>query len=123
MIRRSVWEQVPFDETLEASEDKLWASQVLARGFKIRACAEALWLTNDQAAKEDQRKRRNLEQLGFYRFTGRRPLTWPVFLVRILRSLLEAPVIAARHAAEQIAWNAQLVSIPWQARRGNKNER
>ena len=123
MIRRSVWEQVPFDETLEASEDKLWASQVLARGFKLRACAEALWLMKIPTAKADQRKRRNREQLGFYRFTGRRPMTWPSFLIQILRSLAVAPFIAAQYAVEQIAWNARLVSIPWQARRGNKNAR
>jgi rhamnosyltransferase len=34
-IRRDVWEQFPFDETLIMSEDQLWAKQVLLAGHRI----------------------------------------------------------------------------------------
>jgi hypothetical protein len=34
-IRRAVWEQEPFDETLLACEDKEWAVRVHARGLAI----------------------------------------------------------------------------------------
>ena len=120
VIRRSVWEQVPFDENLEASEDKFWASQVLARGFKIRSCAEALWLANGHAAKREQWETRHREQLGFYQFTGRRPLSWSAFLWQATRSLVEAPLSAIRDAANEIAWNTRLLTIPRHARRAAK---
>ena len=35
MVRRSVWETVPFDETSRGIEDRIWAQQVLARGYTI----------------------------------------------------------------------------------------
>ena len=34
-IRRDVWEQIPFDESLIMSEDQLWAKQVLLAGHRI----------------------------------------------------------------------------------------
>ena len=34
-MRRDVWEQIPFDESLIMSEDQLWAKQVLLAGQKI----------------------------------------------------------------------------------------
>jgi glycosyltransferase involved in cell wall biosynthesis len=35
MIRRDVWEKVPFDETLTNIEDRAWAKEVLTRGYKV----------------------------------------------------------------------------------------
>jgi glycosyltransferase involved in cell wall biosynthesis len=35
MIRRSVWERVPFDESVDGVEDRVWAREVLALGYKI----------------------------------------------------------------------------------------
>ena len=35
MIRRSVWERQPFDETVNGVEDRVWAKQVLADGYTI----------------------------------------------------------------------------------------
>lgn len=35
MIRRSVWEAIPFDETANGVEDRIWAQKVLARNYKI----------------------------------------------------------------------------------------
>ena len=35
MIRRAVWETVPFDEKSNGVEDRLWAREVQARGFDI----------------------------------------------------------------------------------------
>ena len=34
-IPRSVWEEVPFDETVTNIEDRVWAKEVLGRGYKI----------------------------------------------------------------------------------------
>ena len=35
MIRRSIWEQYPFDEEISGLEDRQWAKQVIADGFSI----------------------------------------------------------------------------------------
>jgi glycosyltransferase involved in cell wall biosynthesis len=40
VIRRAVWQQIPFDEHHESIEDKLWAREVLRRGYKIRSGVE-----------------------------------------------------------------------------------
>lgn len=35
VLRRSVWEAIPFDENVVAAEDKIWAEEVLSRGYAI----------------------------------------------------------------------------------------
>ncbi len=35
MIRRDIWEKVPFDEKTTNIEDRLWAKEVLERGYRI----------------------------------------------------------------------------------------
>lgn len=35
MIRRSVWEEVPFDANVTNIEDRIWAKQVINKGYKI----------------------------------------------------------------------------------------
>ena len=35
MIRRAVWERIPFDETLSGVEDRAWAREVLAAGHAL----------------------------------------------------------------------------------------
>ena len=35
LIRMDLWRQIPFDETLTNIEDRAWAQQVLARGYKL----------------------------------------------------------------------------------------
>ena len=36
MIRRSTWEQVPFDERLTFAEDAVWSHRVIQRGWSVR---------------------------------------------------------------------------------------
>lgn len=40
-IRRTLWEQLPYDEELTGLEDLDWARRVLARGYKLAYAAEA----------------------------------------------------------------------------------
>src|SRR3989338_8187347 len=35
MIRKKMWLQVPFDETVSNIEDRVWANEILKKGFKI----------------------------------------------------------------------------------------
>ena len=120
VIRRKVWEEVKYDETIEANEDKLWASHVLARGYKIRCCAEAIWLHTRKYGKKEERIKTNREHLALYRITGRAPLSFGRYLRLTLRTFAGAPRVALRHVIDNVAWNTYLVSIPWQARRTPK---
>lgn len=40
-IRRSVWIEVPFDESLSGLEDIAWGKAIMAKGYRIAYCAEA----------------------------------------------------------------------------------
>ena len=42
MVRRSVWEALPFDEALTFAEDYVWSRAAQARGFHIRYVPEAV---------------------------------------------------------------------------------
>jgi rhamnosyltransferase len=116
VIRRSVWEQIPYDEHLEAVEDKLWASKVLTKGFKIRSCAEAVFVYNSRRGKIDSWKKINLQYRALYRTRGYVPLSWLHFLARVVRAALLAPLVAIRYFVETVVSNAYLVTIPWQAK-------
>jgi len=35
MVRRSIWEEVPFDEEINGVEDREWARQVISRGYQV----------------------------------------------------------------------------------------
>jgi len=117
VIRRQVWEEVRYDETLEANEDKFWASNVLARGYKIRCCAEALWLKTRQYGRKELWTRTSREHLALYRITGRAPLSVGSYLWLTLRAFGSAPLVAFRHVRDTVGWYTYLVRIPWQARR------
>jgi rhamnosyltransferase len=118
VIRRSVWEQIKYDEQLESNEDKLWASQALAQGYKLRCCAEALWLYTRQYGRRARWRRDNRQHLALYRITGHAPLGWLAYLKLVAKTLLAAPFVALRYVVDNIAWHTCLVTIPWQARRG-----
>jgi rhamnosyltransferase len=115
-IRRSTWEQIPYDENLESLHDKLWASQVLSKGFKIRSRSEAIFLhvrTKQylEAWRGDNRAFRDL-----YRAKGYTPLSWSKFLVRMVRFALLTPPVAMRYFVQNVLYDAGLVTIPWQAK-------
>ncbi len=120
VLRRSVWEEVKYDEKLEANEDKFWASQVLARGHKIRSCSEAMWMYTRQYQPRDRWRKDNREHLALYRITGRAPLSWSAYFSKCAKAVLSAPVMAIRYASGIIIWNTYLVTIPWQSRRAHK---
>ncbi|HMV46440.1 MAG TPA: glycosyltransferase family 2 protein [Blastocatellia bacterium] len=117
IIRRAVWEDVKYDERLESNEDKLWASHVLAKGWKIRSCAEALWMYTREYGRKERLMRETRQHLALYRITRRAPLSVGKYLWLLVRTLLAAPLVAVRYVFENVAWNTSLVSIPWRARR------
>jgi hypothetical protein len=109
-----VWQLVKFDELLEANEDKKWASEVLARGFKIRRCAEAFYTYTRSREKSALRSRNYREFRALYRISGYVPLTWKQFFLGVTKALLLAPLVGAKYAIDTISWKAHLVLIPMQ---------
>lgn len=41
-VRRAVWQQMPYDETLTGLEDLAWAKQAMARGWRVAYAPEAV---------------------------------------------------------------------------------
>ncbi len=119
-IRRSVWEQIKYDESIEANEDKLWARQVLASGYKIRCCAAAVYMYTRQYGKLDSWRRLNRQHVALYRITGHAPMKWRTFGLLVARSLAFAPLAAARYVLDNVVSSACLVTVPLQAKRRPK---
>ena len=116
VLRRAVWQQIPFDENYEGIEDKLWAREVLRRGHKIRSCAEAVFIYNLHRGTRATWARTNRELRTWYRTLGYVPLRWPQFFARVMRATLLVPLVGMRYFVKEVVSNIYLVSIPWQAK-------
>ena len=117
VIRRSVWEQSPYDEHLDGCEDKVWASHILSKGFKIRCCAEALYIYNRSRKNVDAWKYEARTFRALYRVKGYVPLSWPRFLLRCVKFFFLAPFAGVRYFLVNVASDIFLVTVPWQAKR------
>lgn len=71
-IRRRVWEEVKFDEGIEAAEDKLWTREVLRRGYEVHRIP-ALYGYIKQSSSGTAVVRNYREALGAYRAFGVAP--------------------------------------------------
>lgn len=115
-IRRSLWEEVPFDETLEAVEDKLWAREVMKRGYVV-VSSEAMYLHMRRRGMVEAIQIMTRERRAIFRSTGE---TWPLprpTLPKLLKALLiSAPRAALRLAAREVLLYGYIRSIPLQAR-------
>jgi glycosyltransferase involved in cell wall biosynthesis len=106
-IRRSVWEQIPFDEKALAAEEKLWCVHALEKGFQIYSAAPAFY---DYIKKYPLkiRLRRQQEQILAACYTiggGREPVLSVLGkgCVETLRAaFISAPVAAFRALARPL---------------------
>ena len=48
LYRRSVWEEIPFDETVRTAEDKIWMSEVFNKGYRICLASGARTMNRSQ---------------------------------------------------------------------------
>lgn len=112
ILRRSVWEEIRFDETLEAVEDKEWASRVLKRGYKIVNSAECLYYYLKPLGETALLKKQQREFLALYRINGYVPLSQKWFIIRSLQAFFEAPGVAVKHIQQKLLKNYYLVTIP-----------
>jgi glycosyltransferase involved in cell wall biosynthesis len=116
VIRRAVWQQIPFDEHHEGIEDKLWAREVLRKGHKIKSCAEAVFIYNRHIGTRVVWKRANRDLRTLYRTLGYVPLRWPKFFAKMVRAALLTPFVGLIYFVKEVVSNTYLVSIPWQAK-------
>jgi rhamnosyltransferase len=116
VIRRSIWEKIPYDEHVESVEDKLWASKVLSEGFKIRCRSGAIFIHIRNRGRLELWRRRARGWKTFYRTRGYIPLSWSKFFFRMARFAFLAPLVAIKYFVENVMSDAFLVTIPWQAR-------
>jgi len=57
-LRRCLWEQFPFDESLPATEDKAWGQEAMARGYSlVHDPAAAVWHERHPALNSFRRNR------------------------------------------------------------------
>ncbi len=121
VVRREAWQEVPFDEEMEFSADKKWASETLAKDWKMIACADAMWISIARRSLRELDEIRLAQQLGYYKLTGHRPMSWTRFFTQSLKVLLISPIIGARYLHEQLALHVQLLTIPIQFRFNRKS--
>jgi hypothetical protein len=116
VIRRSVWERFPYDEKLEGLEDKLWASAILSKGFKIRCSGEAVFAYNPTRSPSDVWKRENRMFIDLYRSRGYVALSWPQFFMEVVKAAALAPLVGVRYFIKTFMSGIYLAIIPWQAK-------
>lgn len=120
VIRRSVWERIPYDENLVAIEDKFWALAALKSGYRL-AKSDAPYLYLRETTLLAEVRKMNRERLAYFRITGRKFESPPARLGRLLENLLyRIPKRALRTAFYETALYACLKSIPLQALRKAK---
>jgi rhamnosyltransferase len=121
VIRRSVWDEERYDETLESNEDKVWASRALGRGWHISSCAPAMFRALRERSGRAGRYRYDLDQLELYRFAGIKPLPWPQFPQRVAVHVAANLRAGVRHAYAAVAGDCRAVTVPLRARRARRS--
>lgn len=71
-FRRSVWAGLPFDDTVDSDEDKVWAIAAAAAGHRV-APASAVYAYARPLRLVDSLQRESRSAMGVYRATGHRP--------------------------------------------------
>lgn len=123
VVRKSVWNDIRFDELLECSEDKHWASEVLKQGYKIHHCADAMWMRLRRPRGFARWNRLSREGSSAYRITGNRPMTWGKWCVEVAVAIIAAPVRAIRYTINDVVSNTILALSPWMSKgRGSASQ-
>jgi glycosyltransferase involved in cell wall biosynthesis len=121
VIRRSVWERFPYDETLGGVEDKFWAFQVLKSGYRI-CNSTALFLCLKDLSFGDQLRKLSRDRAVFFTETGRLYQQPPVSFHRlIVNTFYTIPRRALRSTLYEAALYARLKMIPYQTKRNTKS--
>jgi glycosyltransferase involved in cell wall biosynthesis len=106
VFRKAVWRQIPFDEQIEATEDRLWCYHVLNAGHCI-AIAPAWYQYFPTWKFWPSLRKRLREQSALYRMTRRKPaygrLARQVLLGAPREALNSAATVVGRSIVDAIA--------------------
>jgi glycosyltransferase involved in cell wall biosynthesis len=120
MIRRQVWEQIPYDEGLAGVEDKFWAFEALKSGYRVSSSAAMYLYLKDLGFSELLRKLTR-DRMEFFRKTGRQWQEPPVSFARVITTALyKIPRRALRAAIYEITLYARLKAIPYWVKQKSK---
>ena len=99
VIRRSVWQKVGFDETVNAAEDKKWAQAILSRGYAIYSpCAATYFYLKKISRVADVKKQmHDIEAIYNYstRLVGFARASTTEAISGLLKSLFISTPVAA----------------------------
>lgn len=116
VFRKAVWQEIPFNESMESNEDKEWGSRVLGRGWKMLDSAESAYFYMRPLSGWVLWNKQQHQLVELHRFNGYVPLPWKWFLIRVLQAFWQAPGVAFRHIQDAILKNYSLVVVPGLAR-------
>jgi rhamnosyltransferase len=115
VFRKSIWERFPFDESVEAAEDRLWSYQILNSGYKI-AQSTALYKYCYEERFWASLRRFTRVQVSLYRMRGKAINLYPPG--RLFRAVfLYIPRNALRSAIHLTLRSLIYWTLPWRARR------
>jgi rhamnosyltransferase len=115
-FRKSVWRDIPFDERIEACEDRLWCYHALNAGYHIATAQAWYRYYSTQTFWSSLRKYRR-EVTAIYRMTGQKPPLRPLLQQIFVRAPHQAARTAA-HTGLRIVLGATINAMtPWYARR------
>jgi rhamnosyltransferase len=86
-IRRSVWEQFAFDETLPGSEDHAWTLEARARGYRAVFAADSIVIHSHHESLARFMRRRIVEGRGLNQIYAARGKPAPAPSLRMLERL------------------------------------
>jgi rhamnosyltransferase len=95
VVRRSVWQQVKFDENLSAAEDKIWTRDVLNLGYIVVSPIPAFYLYLKSIPSADNVTKNYREIVEIFRQTGQSVGFIKIPIWKMLKNLLYIPVSAA----------------------------
>lgn len=120
-IRRSLWEEIPYDEELTGLEDLHWARRVLDRGWKLSYAADAEVVHLHDETPREVMHRHMREAVALSRIYRERGMSFASFL----RLFVQNTVSDWTHAAREGVLGEHLLEIPrfrfmqfWGAYRG-----
>lgn len=116
IFRKSVWQKFPFDESLEAAEDRLWSYELLNAGYKIAESA-ALYKYSFPDRFWASLRRFTRVQVAFYRMRGGIADN-PYPLRRLFAEVLyRIPRESLRRGAFMTLCSLIYQTVPWRSRR------
>ena len=111
-IRRRVWESIPFDESVRAAEEKLWAIAVLAAGHVVVSGVPAFYAYLRTRSRAEWERRRAIELRAVADATGLKLSYFQQSVVSVLLWDLFAAAYEGATALKDhlLAWRVRISS-------------